>query len=146
MVLCLLALPIFLVLGIFSVKYRQLAKDALECLFSTVTLRKCRSGLDDRIRSQITGKMLTFSPKAASIVYRHYKLLSWIVLLLFVWSAYEGGIGVYNYVYYGNCNGPEATGFCLLDPTGEHSGVSEVELDTQQETIFPLLEADDPIV
>ncbi len=146
MVLCLIALPVLLVLGIFSVKYRQLAKDALECLFTTVTLRKCKSGLDDRIRSQITGRLLRFSPKAASIVYRHYKLFSWIVLIILVWSAYESGIGAYNYYYYGNCNGPEATGFCLLDPTGEHSGVSESEIDAQKEIVYPAIEIDDPVL
>jgi len=146
MVLCLLALPVFLVLGLFSLKYRLLARDALECLFKTVTLRKCQSGLDDRIRAQITGKILRFSPKAAAIVYRHYMVLSWILLAVFVWSAYESGFGAYNYIYYGNCNGPESTGFCLLDPGGEYTGTSDADVDVQKETVYPEFQEDDPIV
>ena len=146
MVLCLIALPVFLVLGIFSIKYRKLAKDALHCLTRTVMLRKCESGLDDRIRSSITGKVLRFSPRAARLVYRHYKLLSWIMLALFIWSGYVSAVGIYNYVLYGNCNGPESTGFCLLDPTGSQTKTSGVEIDLQGQLIQPKLQDDDPII
>jgi len=114
MVLCLLALPIFAILGIFSLKYRKLTKDSLECLFKTVTFRKCESGLDDRIRSDITGTFLNYSPKLAKFFYKHYKIISWIVLILFIWSIYSGGIGIYNYVTHGNCNGPNSGNFCLM--------------------------------
>jgi len=144
MVLCLLALPIFLVLGIFSVRYRQLTKDSLNCLFHTVTLRKCQSGLDDRIKSQITGHILKFSPRLASITYKNYKLLSWIFLILMIWSAYEGSIGTYNYILYGNCNGPESTGFCLLDPVGKHTGLSL--LDTGIGNFSIMVDTNDPII
>lgn len=114
MVLCLLALPIFAVLGIFSLKYRKLTKDALDCLFRTVTLRKCTSGLDDRIRSDITGTFLKFSPRIARFFYKNYKIISWIILILFLLSTYYSVEGVYNYVKYGNCNGESSTAFCVI--------------------------------
>ncbi len=146
MVLCLIALPVFAILGIFSLKYRKLAGESLDCMFRTVTFRKCRSGLDDRIKSRITGKMMKHSPRAAKFTYRNYKFLSWIVLVLFIWSAYESGIGTYNYVQYGNCNGPESTGFCMLDPTGAYSGISETNFDMPLYTLTPVVEEDDPII
>ncbi len=147
MVLCLIALPVFALLGIFSVKYRQLTKDALECLFSTVTLRKCRSGLDDKIKSDVTGTFLKYSPQTAKFVYKHYKILSWIILIIILWSAYESSVGVYNYINYGNCNGPESIGFCMLDPTGKNSGLSEIDgITIQTEILYPVLEDDDPII
>ena len=146
MVLCLLALPVFALLGIFSVKYRRLTKDALECLVKTATLRKCESGLDDRIKASITGKPLKFSPKAAKLVYKHYKILSWLILILFVWSLYTSGVGLYNYYYYGNCNGPESVGFCVFDPTGENSKIAEIDSVTTDEVILPTLEDEDPII
>jgi hypothetical protein len=114
MVLCLLALPVFAVLSIFSVKYRRLTKDALECLFKTVTLRKCTSGLDDRIRSDITGTFLKYSPKTARFFYKNYKIISWIILILFLLSTYFSAVGVYNYAKYGNCNGAQSTAFCVI--------------------------------
>jgi len=147
MVLCLIALPIFAVLGIFSIKYRKLAKDSLNCLFKTVTLRKCESGLDDRIKAGITGKLLKYSPKTAGFFYRHYKIISFLILALFIWSAVEGTIGTVNYIKYGNCNGPDSSGFCILDPTGHYSGVSEVDSFLKPEqTVCPQPEPDDPIL
>lgn len=146
MVLCLIALPLFAVLGLFSVTYRRLAKDALQCLFRTMTLRACESGLDDRIKAYITGRLLSHAPRSASFFYRHYKLLSWIFVILLVWSGYTAAVGVYNYAQYGNCNGPASTGFCLFDPTGEYSGISESNLDVQTEVVPPVIEDDDPFL
>ena len=145
MVLCLIALPLFAILGIFSLKYRKLAKDSLECIFKTATLRKCESGLDDRIRAGITGRLLKHFPKAAKLLYNNYKIFSWVMLALFVWSIYGSSVGIYNYVEYGNCNGPADTGFCLLDPTGQNNGLSEVD-NEQKEIIYPVLQDDDPII
>ncbi len=146
MVLCLIALPIFAILGIFSVKHRKLTAEAFECLFKTITLRKCRSGLDDRIKSGITGRLLKFSPKTAGFAYRHYKTISWIILIIFLWSIYVSSIGIYNYANYGNCNGPAEVGLCLLDPTGQNSKISEVDVDTQTTILYPKLEKEDPTI
>ncbi|MEK6984349.1 MAG: thioredoxin domain-containing protein [Nanoarchaeota archaeon] len=146
MVLCLIALPVFAVLGIFSVKYRKLAVEAIDCLFKTATLRKCKSGLDDRIKAEITGKALKFSPKAAGFIYRHYKAMSWIIVVVFLWSVYESSVGIYNYAKFGNCNGPAETGLCLLDPTGKNNRISSVDVDIQREIVYPMIEKDDPII
>ena len=116
MVLCFLALPIFAILGIFSIKYRKLTLDALECLFKTATLRKCESGLDDKIKSDLTGKVLKLSPKTAKFFYKHYKIISWIILIIFIWSLYGTSVGMYNYYKHGNCNGENSDEFCIFDP------------------------------
>ncbi|MEK6960499.1 MAG: thioredoxin domain-containing protein [Nanoarchaeota archaeon] len=135
MVLCLVALPIFAILGIFSLKYRKLARDSLNCIFHTVTFRKCESGLDDKIKSGITGMLLKYSPWGAGVVYRHYQLLSWILIIMLVWSAYTSAVGINNYIRYGNCNGPESTGFCVFDPTGQNTGTSVFE--SQLDSLMP---------
>ncbi|HIH39461.1 TPA: hypothetical protein HA219_01940 [Candidatus Woesearchaeota archaeon] len=119
MVLCLLALPVFAILGIFSLKYRNLTKDALECLFKTVTLRKCSSGLDDRIKSDVTGTFLKYSPRTAKLFYRHYRIISWIIFILFIWSVYASSVGVYNYAKHGNCSGPQSSAFCVIKTVGD---------------------------
>ena len=146
MVLCLVALPVFAVLSIFSVKYKKLTFDALECLFSTVTLRKCRSGLDDRIKADVTGTVLKYSPKIAKFVYKNYKVLSWIILIIFLWSFYTSSVGVYNYANYGNCNGPESNDFCVFDPLGENSGCSEADIVPSGNFELPKFESNDPII
>lgn len=146
MVLCLLALPVFALLSIFSIRYRKLTLDALNCLFRTVTLRKCESGLDDRIKASLTGKVLKFSPRAASFFYNHYQVFSWILLIIFAWSLYASTLGIYNYINYGNCNGPESNGFCIFDPLGEQSGCSDVDVIAPEVTTLPVLEDNDPII
>ena len=146
MVLCLIALPVFAVLGVFSLKYRRLARDAADCLFRTVTLRKCRSGLDARIQSYVTGRALRRSAGAARFLHRHFRLLSWLVAAVFVWSLVVSAQGIYNFAKYGNCNGPASTGFCLLDPTGAHSGLSDVDLLVPDDVVLPSAEPDDPVL
>ncbi|NCN99492.1 hypothetical protein GW923_04930 [Candidatus Pacearchaeota archaeon] len=113
MVLCWIALPVFALLGIFSAKYRRLTKESLDCMFRTVTLRKCRSGLDERIKGDVTGKLMRFSPGLAKGFFRYYKIIAWIILIIFIWSAYASALGMYNYYKHGNCNGVEG-GFCIL--------------------------------
>ncbi|MFH1290394.1 MAG: hypothetical protein ABIH92_03230 [Nanoarchaeota archaeon] len=115
MVLCWLALPVFAILAIFSARYRRLTVESLECLFKTATFQKCKSGLDDRIKSQITGKLLKFSPATARLFYKHYKVISLILLIVFIWSTYMSAATIYNYVNYGNCNGEDSDDFCIID-------------------------------
>lgn len=123
MVLCIIALPIFLLLSLFSVKYRKLTKEAWHCLTRTVTLRKCESGLDTRIKAEVTGSLMKW-PKIAGFTYRYFTILSWLFLILLTASFILSAQGVYNYWQYGNCNGPDSIGFCVFDPLGENSKIS----------------------
>ncbi|MBW2999722.1 thioredoxin domain-containing protein [Candidatus Woesearchaeota archaeon] len=125
--ICLLALIIFGILGIFSVSHRKIAKEAFFCIFRRITLRKCESGLDKRLKSQITGKLLRKTPKFGAFVYKHFEIISWAFTILFVWSIISAAIGGYNYYLYGNCDGPNEEGFCIFDPTGHHTQTSLIE-------------------
>jgi len=116
--ICIIALVVFAVLGIFSVSYRPLAKEAFDCVFRKVTFRKCKTDLDKRLKSQLTGKLMTKSPKLASFTYKHFVVLSWVLTLLFILSTIYTGIGIYNYAKYGDCNGPHSDQFCIFNPTG----------------------------
>src|SRR3989344_3494204 len=114
MVLCFIALPIFLILGIFSVKYRILARDALECIGRTVTFRKCKSQLDERIRSHLTGKAMKVSQRFGMFIYKRFQIISILVIILIILSLFFSITGFANYLKYGNCNGPEDDGgFCI---------------------------------
>ena len=146
MVLCLIALPIFAVLSIFSAKYRKLTLESLDCILRTATLRKCRSGLDDRIKSSLTGKVMRVSPGTAGFIYNNYRILSWIILVIFVWSTYGTSVGLYNYAKYGSCNGPVDTGFCMFDPAGANTKTSEIDTYQQSDIVIPTLEENDPII
>ncbi len=148
MVLCWVALPIFAILGIFSLRFRKLAAESLECLFKTATFRKCSSGMDDRIKSQITGKLLKFSPLSARFFYKYYKIISLILLIVFIWSGYVGGAAIYNYAVYGNCNGPDSDEFCPFDPLGKNSATCEIPgtVSSNENLVYPERDLTEPII
>ncbi|MBI5133552.1 MAG: thioredoxin domain-containing protein [Thaumarchaeota archaeon] len=122
MVLCFIALGVFSVMGIFSAKYRRYAKEAFNCVIKKATLRKCDTDLDIKIKSEIVGSLMGVNKSLAAITNRHFEFLSWMFVLLTVASFAYSAYSVYNYVQYGNCNGPESTETCFLDPgaTGAH--------------------------
>jgi len=116
--ICIIALIVFGILGIFSAKYRIIAKEAFNCTFKKLTFRKCDTGLDTRLKGEITGKILKFSPRLGRMAYRYFEVFSWIFLILTLVTLFFMGLGLYNYIAYGNCNGPNSTAFCIYDPLG----------------------------
>ena len=115
MVLCWIALPVFALLGLFSLKYRRLTKEAFYCLSRKIQRRPCTSSLDERIRGDVTGSLMKFSPSIAKGFYKHYKAIVFITLIITILSTVFAVIGIYNYVQYGNCNGKDSSEFCIID-------------------------------
>lgn len=114
--ICLIALIVFGFLAIFSATHRPLAKEALDCVLRKTTFRPCKTNLDQRLRSQFTGMIMKRSPKLAGFTFKYFTILSWIFVLLLTLSTVYSGIGIYNYVKYGNCNGPHNAAFCIFNP------------------------------
>ncbi len=117
--ICIIALPIFAILSIFSVKYRKLTKESLNCLFKTITFRKCDADLDTRIKTHIAGKLIK-RPKTAKFFYKNFKILTLLLMIIMLVSTFYSARSIYFYAKYGTCNGPHSTQFCLLNPT--HTG------------------------
>ncbi|MBC8495288.1 thioredoxin domain-containing protein [archaeon] len=125
--ICIIALIVFGILGIFSSTHRIIAKEALDCMFKRVTLRKCDTGLDKRLKAQITGKLMKRCPVGGRFIYRHFEIISWIFLILFIISIVYSIQGIYYLALYQNCNGEDATGFCPFNPGGTGSnGISGI--------------------
>jgi hypothetical protein len=118
--ICIAALIVFGILGIFSASKRKIAKEAWDCVGRRLTLRKCSTGLDKRLKAQLTGKLMKKHKKTAKFIYKYFEVFSWIFILLTVWSVAQTGVSVYNFVEYGNCNGPGSNSFCLFDPLGDN--------------------------
>lgn len=126
--ICIVALVAFAIMGIFSAKYRAYAKEAFHCFVNTVTLRKCDTKLDEKIKAEIVSKILPFSTTAAKAIHAHFEIISTIFVILMFASTIYSGISVYNYVAYGNCNGP-AGGFCILKELADGAKIGKtVEL------------------
>ncbi|MFH0701038.1 MAG: thioredoxin domain-containing protein [Candidatus Woesearchaeota archaeon] len=140
--ICFIALIIFGILGIFSATHRKLAVEAFDCIFKRITLRKCTTGLDVRLKSKITSSFLEKSPRLGRTVYHYFEILSWAFTILMIGSLVWSGISIYNYVEYGNCNGPsvkDQQGLCLFDPTNENAQITTCE-GTGPTSAHPTLE------
>ena len=136
--LCFLGLLVLASLALFSVRYRPLAREAFDCFFRRVTLRKCTTGLDRRLKkAMVTGRLVISHPGAARFLHRHLEALAWLFAVLVVGSTANLGYGFYNYSRCGNCNGPTGTSFCVFDPSGKHSRYSGVVTGHRGETVKP---------
>jgi hypothetical protein len=103
MVICIIALVVFSLMGIFSVGYRRLAKEAFDCTFRSITFRPCKTNLDQRIRAKLTAKLMN-TPKIAKFIYKNFKILSWIFVLIFFASLGYSAYGIYNLIVHGTCS------------------------------------------
>ena len=124
--ICVVALIIFSVLGIFSVTHREMAKEALDCVFRRVTLRPCNTGFKEKIRSRMIARLLNRSVFLARIFSRYYEVFAWIFFILVIGSTFWVIRGGYNYYLYGSCAGLNQSGFCAFDPKGENNKITGV--------------------
>jgi thiol-disulfide isomerase/thioredoxin len=113
MILCLVAMVVFGILGIFSAKYRAWAKEAFGCFFKTVQLKPCDSKLDQRIKSKLVAGIMRYSPWLAKGVYKNFEILSWIFTIIFFASMAYSTYSVYNLIIYKTC---DPGGYCIFNP------------------------------
>lgn len=102
-------------MALFSATHRRLFLEALDCVFRKATLRKCQTGLDERLKSRISGRLFNYSPRIGEFVFRRFEILSFIFLMLMIISLFFSAQGIYNYVKYGNCNGVDSEGICIFN-------------------------------
>lgn len=112
--ICLIALAVFAVCGIFSAKYRSWAKEAFDCVFRRITLRPCNTAFDKKVQAKIVGKMLQRNVRAAAFINKYFELISWIFTIIMIVSLIYSAIAVYNLVVHGTCD--PVNGECVFKP------------------------------
>ena len=110
MVLCIVALVVFSVMSVGSAKYKKLAREALRCVFKTLTLSPCDVALEQRVKGKITAKLLG-TPRLARVFYRNFTVISWLFTLTFFASLIYSAYSFYNFFVYGSC---EPGSVCVL--------------------------------
>lgn len=103
MVICIIALIVFAILGIFSGHYRGLAKDAFKCVFLMIQLKPCQIGLETKIKTKITSKLMVI-PSLARFFYKYFKQISWVFTISFFASLFYSAYGIYNLLAIGRCD------------------------------------------
>lgn len=133
MSICLIALIVFAILGIFSAKYRRWAKEAFSCVARRLTLRPCESSFNQRMKAKITSKILRRSSKAARFTNKHFELISWAFTIILFVSLFFTASGLYNLAVHGSCDPHSTT--CIFNPGNvscgsEHCAESGCECET----------------
>jgi len=117
--ICFIAWIVFAVLGIFSARYRSYFFEATDCLFRKMTLRKCTTSFDQKMKMKVSTKLAALNKSLGSFVFKHFEIISWIFTIIMIvslaWSAYATADGIYNWVVFGNCYGPNSTELCVLN-------------------------------
>ncbi len=111
--ICIVALAVFSILGVFSAKYRGYAKEAFHCVYRRATLRPCETAFDQKMKSKITGKLIKRKPGLAKFVYKHFEAISWAFMLTMFISLFFAASGLYNLFVYGTCD-PANPETCIL--------------------------------
>ena len=117
MVICIIALIVFSILGISSLRYRRLAKEAFECVFRMVTFRPCISEFDEKIRASLTAKLIN-KPNFARFLYKSFPFLSLLFILIFFISLWYSVQATYYLIKYGTPCDPFSTDFCPFGDVG----------------------------
>jgi len=112
--ICLVALATFTFLGIFSAKYRRYAKEAFNCVFRRITLRKCNTEFDKKIKVMSSARLMNVSKPLGSFVFKHFEAIGWAFTILLVVSIIFSAQGIYNLTVYGSCD-PHSTN-CVFKP------------------------------
>jgi hypothetical protein len=102
MVICIIALVVFSLLSIVSAKYRPLAKDAFKCVFLMVQLKPCTVGLETKIKTKVTEKLMIV-PILARFFYKNFRIISWLFTISFFASLIYSAYGIYNIIAFGSC-------------------------------------------
>jgi len=114
MVICIVALVVFSILGVFSASYRKIAKEAFSCIMNMLVFKPCTTKFDEKIKSRLTIKLMKV-PSLARFFYKNFKILSWIFTITFFASMFYSAYGIYNLVVYGSCQ-PGST--CIISQGG----------------------------
>ncbi len=135
--ICVLAMIIFGVLGIFSATHRAYAIEAFDCVFRRVTFRPCNTGFDKKMKAKTVGWLFKHNKTAAGAVHKHFELISWFFTLMFFASMIYSGYSVYNLVVLGTCDpsDPDNCMFNPQNPTGSVCIFEDHDLSTSVETI-----------
>ncbi len=100
---CIFAFIVFLILGIFSAKYRGLAKKAWGCVWIRLTFKTCDISLQDEIRAKLIGSVIVTKPRLARFMDKWLDTVAFIFVTLSIWSLAVVMNSGLNYYIYGTC-------------------------------------------
>jgi hypothetical protein len=117
---CIAAFIVFAILGIFSARYRDLAKKAWVCVAKRVTFRPCDISFSEELKTRMVGRLIFTRPRLAKFIEKWIDVFSFVFVVLTIWSLGVVLISGLNYFVYDTCN-PRNAESCSLG--GEACGI-----------------------
>lgn len=114
---CIAAFIVLAIISIFSVKYRKMAKQAWSCTLHRVTFRPCDTSFKEETKSKLLSHVATRAPKFVKYADFVIEFLSFILVILTVWSLYVALMALLNLFVWGTCNPNNASSCSLTSET-----------------------------
>lgn len=122
---CIAAFIVFAILAIFSASFRPLAAKAWHCVLRRITFRPCDISFGEEMKGKLISKLVFTHPRLARHVDRWLELLSFLFVVLSVWSLLYAANAGLNLWVYDTCN-PRSGESCSL--SGEACGIDQETL------------------
>ncbi len=119
--LCIAAFIVFLILGIFSARYRSLAGKAWYCVKRRVTFKPCDINFADEVKNRLLSKVILKKPRLARFLDKWIDWFAFAFVALSIWSLWSVSAAGLNLWVYDTCD-PTNAESCSL--SGEACGVS----------------------
>lgn len=127
--LCIASFFVFIVLGIFSAYYRELAKKAWYCVGRRLTLKPCDINFSQEIKGKLIGKMIFTHPRLAKFIGKWIDWIAFGFVIVTLWSIFSVFLTGLNLLVYDTCN-PAAPESCSLG--GESCGIGITQLSLSE--------------
>lgn len=114
---CIAAFVVFGILGIFSARYREIARKSWGCVIKRVTFKPCDVSIQEEIKSKLMGKFILTRPRLAKFIDKWANLFAWTFVILSVWSLLVVAKSGLNLFVYDTCN-PDNPESCSLSSGG----------------------------
>jgi hypothetical protein len=114
---CIAAFIIFGILGLFSARYRTLAKKSWGCVIRKITFKPCDISVQEEMKSRLIGKFILTKPGLARFIDRWAGTFAWVFVILSVWSLLIVLNSGLNLLVYDTCN-PNNPESCSLSGAG----------------------------
>lgn len=132
--ICLLTVPI---IRIFSKKTAdsivKLFKQATHCFTRRVTLRACDTNFADDVKNSLLRKVILKHPKWVKPLSALIEFLSFLIIVLSVWSLLVGMKSLISLYVYGTCN-PSKPSACVLN-SSDSCSIDEAPVEFSKDPI-----------
>lgn len=97
---CIAAFIVFAIIGIFSARYRVLAKKAWQCVWTKIRFKPCQVGFKEEAKSILLGKLVLRRPALARVLDKWIDVLAFVFVVLSIWSlisVFNSGLNLFVY-------------------------------------------------